>query len=90
MFYYRHHGHIHCSNDVDDNDDNKNIVWNLTKILYDCQFSLLAATHFLVTQLGECDVRSGQQLLRDVFSVFITCLLDNVRIITGRSFMLTL
>ena len=48
------------------------IVWNLTKILYDCQFSLLAATHFLVTQLGECDVRSGQQLLRDVFSVFIT------------------
>ena len=42
------------------------IVWNLTKILYDCQFSLLAATHFLVTQFGECDVRSGQKLLRDV------------------------
>ena len=42
------------------------IVWNLTKILYDCQFSPLAATHFLVTRLGEFDVRSGQQLLRDV------------------------
>ena len=42
------------------------IVWNLTKILYDCQFSLLAATHFLVTQLEEFNVRSGQQLLRDV------------------------
>ena len=42
------------------------IVWNLTKILYDCQFSLLAATHFLVNQLGEFNVRSGQQLLRDV------------------------
>ena len=42
------------------------IVWNLTKILYDCQFSLLAATYFLVTQLGEFDVRSGQKLLRDV------------------------
>ena len=42
------------------------IVWNLTKILYDCQFSLLASTHFLVTQLGEFDVRSGQKLLRDV------------------------
>ena len=42
------------------------IVWNLTKILYHCQFSLLAATHFLVNQLGEFDVRSGQQLLRDV------------------------
>ena len=42
------------------------IVWNLTKILYDCQFSPLAPTHFLVNQLGEFDVRSGQQLLRDV------------------------
>ena len=40
------------------------IVWNLTKILY--KFSPLAATHFLVNQLGEFDVRSGQQLLRDV------------------------
>ena len=40
------------------------IVWKW--ILYDCQFSPLAATHFLVNQLGEFDVRSGQQPLRDV------------------------
>ena len=40
------------------------IVWKW--ILYDCQFSPLAATHFLVNQLGEFNVRSGQQLLRDV------------------------
>ena len=43
------------------------IVWNLTKILYDCQFSPLAPTHFLVNQFGEFDVRSGQQLLLLVF-----------------------
>ena len=40
------------------------IVWKW--ILYDCQFSPPAATHFLVNQLGEFDVRSGQQLLQDV------------------------
>ena len=42
------------------------IVWNLTKILYHCQFSPLAVTHFLVNQLGVFDVRSGQQPLQDV------------------------
>ena len=47
------------------------IVWNLTKILYDCQFSPLAATHFLVTQLGEFDVRSGQQVLQDVLAFLL-------------------
>ena len=47
------------------------IVWNLTKILYDCQFSPLAATHFLLNQLGEFDVRSGQQLLRDVLAFLL-------------------